>query len=319
VLDADVVALQEVDGVAAARRVFDPERYAFHFTSEADQRQRTGFAFRRGLAVEPQPDLVELAVSGSRRGADILVRAPGAELRLLSVHLKSGCRVEPERDPGKACAILREQFPVLGRWIEARAREAVPFAVAGDFNRSWSAGDPLWVGLDDGDPPGVDLADPARGLRPRCWYGAYAAFVDHILLGAGAARWLVPGSFQEVVYHDADRRARAKLSDHCPIAVAILPGGKAATTPAARREARDGAGGDPAPPRRARPDRGSAPPLERAARDPAPGARYDSALARPARRRSSRVWSWTKYSNIDFIAQYVQPRGPSNRPRRITM
>jgi endonuclease/exonuclease/phosphatase family metal-dependent hydrolase len=31
ILDADVIALQEVDGAEAARLIFDPEAYDFHF------------------------------------------------------------------------------------------------------------------------------------------------------------------------------------------------------------------------------------------------------------------------------------------------
>ena len=49
-LDADVVALQEVDGAAVASRIFDPERYALFFIDE-DVVQRVGLAVRRGIAV----------------------------------------------------------------------------------------------------------------------------------------------------------------------------------------------------------------------------------------------------------------------------
>ena len=47
-LDAEVVALQEVDGPAAAARIFDPATYLFFFAREDDV-QRTGFAVRRTL------------------------------------------------------------------------------------------------------------------------------------------------------------------------------------------------------------------------------------------------------------------------------
>src|SRR5690349_12774389 len=55
-LDADMVALQEVDGPEAAARVFDPRTYEFHFAQERDV-QRVGFAVRRGLRVTRHPDL----------------------------------------------------------------------------------------------------------------------------------------------------------------------------------------------------------------------------------------------------------------------
>jgi hypothetical protein len=43
ILDADVIALQEVDGPEAARLIFDPAEYEFHFSSQNNP-QRTGFA-----------------------------------------------------------------------------------------------------------------------------------------------------------------------------------------------------------------------------------------------------------------------------------
>ena len=89
-LDADVVALQEVDGADAARLVF-PD-YSFCFTSRRHV-QNTGFAVRRGIPFRCEPDVQSLSLGDSlRRGAELAV-FPGApdEMRLLSVHLKSGC------------------------------------------------------------------------------------------------------------------------------------------------------------------------------------------------------------------------------------
>jgi hypothetical protein len=47
ILDADVIALQEVDGPEAAQLIFDPNEYEFYFSSQGNP-QRTGFAIRRG-------------------------------------------------------------------------------------------------------------------------------------------------------------------------------------------------------------------------------------------------------------------------------
>src|SRR3954454_6299035 len=95
-LDADVVALQEVDGPEAAARVFDPGTYTFFFPAEQDI-QRTGFAVRRGLRATQNADLEALdlrpkARFSLRRGTDITVEAGGGSPRVASGSLNGGCR-----------------------------------------------------------------------------------------------------------------------------------------------------------------------------------------------------------------------------------
>jgi endonuclease/exonuclease/phosphatase family metal-dependent hydrolase len=219
-LDADVVALQEVEGERAIRRVFDPAAYAFHFTREADQLQRTGFAWRRSLRVEVLPDLVALRIENTRRGADVRVHFGGRTLRLLSVHLKAHC-ADGLPESTEACDILFDQLPPLESWIDARAGEGEPFAVLGDFNRHLGPRDPFWLDLDDGEPGGADLVDVLRGGKPRCWSGRYGRFIDHLVLGQVAAGWIVPDSGQELVYDGSDGRFEEVLSDHCPLLVEL--------------------------------------------------------------------------------------------------
>jgi endonuclease/exonuclease/phosphatase family metal-dependent hydrolase len=223
-LDADVVALQEIEGVAAARRVFDPARYAFLFAAGGGSDQRAGFAWKKSLRVTAHPDVVALALGGrSRRGADITVHTAGGDLRLLSIHLKSGCASGRLDGPEDACAMLRRQSLLLEDWIDARAREQVPFAVLGDFNRRFSAMDSFWVGLDDADPPESDLTDAGFGRRPPCWGGRYRQYIDHIVLSRTASAWLLPNSFAQQVYDPSDQGRMAVLSDHCPIAAVLDP------------------------------------------------------------------------------------------------
>src|SRR5437867_4206756 len=56
-LDADVVAIQEVDSPEIAARVFPSDRYAIHLTGDHVV-QRTGFAVRRNIPFTANPDLV---------------------------------------------------------------------------------------------------------------------------------------------------------------------------------------------------------------------------------------------------------------------
>jgi endonuclease/exonuclease/phosphatase family metal-dependent hydrolase len=226
-LDADVVAIQEVDGELAAARVFDAQRYVFHMTQESDV-QRPGFAIRRGLTVTQNPDLLALDLTPNarfslRRGADVTVQAPGgAPLRLLSVHLDSGCSDGALADArSRDCAQLSRQTDVLARWIEARRREGVAFAILGDFNRRLGPGEEMLRRLEAAAP----LAAPGAGLSSPCWADARGGrpFIDHVLLGGPAREWLVPGSLRVMVYAERDPAWRHRISDHCPVALQLRP------------------------------------------------------------------------------------------------
>jgi endonuclease/exonuclease/phosphatase family metal-dependent hydrolase len=231
-LDADVIALQEVDGADAARLVFPG--YEFCFTGSRHL-QNTGFAVRAGLPKRCGPDFTALSLDDSlRRGAE-LVLFPGEarELHLLSIHLKSGCSDKSLASGGKACDTLARQVPALESWIDAQARAGHRFAVLGDFNRDLlrehgparaPSGQPLqlWPEIADSDPPDAQLRNVAEGQSFRnCVPGqAHPAFIDHIVVGRRLAGALVPGSFGRVTFSAADAR-HALLSDHCPLAVRL--------------------------------------------------------------------------------------------------
>ncbi|WP_270936709.1 endonuclease/exonuclease/phosphatase family protein [Falsiroseomonas oryzae] len=223
-LNADIVALQEIDGEQAAARVFDPSNYAIHLTDESDV-QRPGFAVRRTLRVIPHRDLVELDIRAGarrslRRGADITVETrDGARLRLLSVHLNAGCREDPLESGPPDCEGLARQAQVLARWVEARRREGVAFAILGDFNRRIGPRDDL-LRIVEGEAP---LARPTAGFASPCWADARGGrpFISHILLGGEARNWLVPNSMAVLVYGERDRSFRDRLSDHCPVSVRL--------------------------------------------------------------------------------------------------
>ncbi|MCK8787470.1 endonuclease/exonuclease/phosphatase family protein [Roseomonas sp. NAR14] len=221
-LDADVVAFQEVDGPEAAALVFDPARYALLLADEADV-QRTGFAIRRALRVTRHPDLAALDLlpdsRGSlRRGTDVTVESGTASLRLLAVHLKSGCRdgsLAGRAPLPRECDLLARQVPVLAGWIAARQAEGAAFAVLGDFNRRMSPPEAMLPALTRAAP----LARATEGRSDPCRDGA--PFIDHLLLGGAARDWLVPGSLRVLVYAERDPAARERLSDHCPVSIRL--------------------------------------------------------------------------------------------------
>jgi endonuclease/exonuclease/phosphatase family metal-dependent hydrolase len=219
-LRADVIAFSEVDGPEIAAQVFPPERFRIHITGDRVV-QRAGFAVRRDLAFTVHPDLTGLDVYPDARfhlrsAADITLDLPSGPLRLLAVHLKSGCRqgaLAGSSTP--ACRTLALQLPVLAGWMRARAAEGVGFAVMGDFNRWMEAGDPFAARLEAAAP----LARADIGLHSPCWGGS--GFLDHVIIGGPARNWLIPGSLRVLLYREAGAAWKDRLSDHCPVSVLL--------------------------------------------------------------------------------------------------
>lgn len=230
-LDADVIAFQEAESVAAAARVFDPARYTIVMEARPGApsgtcggehkdkqviRQAVGFAIRKNLAFDRHADVTSLMLGNAqlRSGVDVTLRAPHhAPIRLLSVHLKSGCFSGSE---AKACPTLLQQVPALEAWIDAAAAGPDRFAVLGDWNRRLALpGDSVWTEIDDGDPANADLRLADDGTPPGC-DPRYASFIDHIVLDKRAG--MEPGGFEETRYAPGEKH----FSDHCPVTVTLV-------------------------------------------------------------------------------------------------
>ena len=225
-LNADVVALQEIENEQALAKVFDPDLHRF-FVSErkGKAKQRTAFAVRKTVPVKRHPDVEKLNTSGHlRQGVDIEILVGSKSIRLLAVHLKSFCFEKPLPEPsieGNHCEKLASQVPVLEQWIDQRAANGTPFIVIGDFNRRFDRpGDDFWSEIDDGEPDGLDLSRATEGRTSECWARKYPRYIDHIVYDVQVSKWVVPGSFEQLVYTE-NESMQELLSDHCPVAVTL--------------------------------------------------------------------------------------------------
>ena len=231
-LDADVIALQEVNGKPAIQRILPKDKYSFYF-SRRHNNQKTGFAVRKNkdIKVTQHDDLTALNIDhnkrpgGQRHATDITIEVDGIAIRLLSVHLKSSCHNAPLTSRKFDCMVLSKQVPVLKSWITARTKRKVPFAILGDFNRrfedernkGYNEKESMWKIINSGN----NLNQITMGRKPTCW-GIFPSFIDHILLDDRAKRWLKPNSFSHMKFTgENNRKNRSKISDHCPIS-AIL-------------------------------------------------------------------------------------------------
>ena len=194
-LDADVIALQEVDGAEAIGRIFDPSVYRAHVSSR-DNAQRVAIVYKHALRVTRHPDLVSLARVHSERlryGVDLSIHRHDRSVRILAVHLKSGCFSSPIEgagagaiapgDDARACRVLASQMPPLTRWMRQRVEDNEAFVIAGDMNRRLHRTEQMWRRL-SGSAPGLDA--PTLSRRSWCWEGSYPQFIDHLLTDARA-------------------------------------------------------------------------------------------------------------------------------------
>ena len=227
-LALDVVAFQEVENEAAAHRVFPRSAWRVEVSSRHPDTPpgpecwdrpgqhlghlATGFAIRRGIAYRRNADVDDLGAASSfqRWGTDITVTEGGQELRLLSVHLASGCWGEPnDRDPEDAeeCAVLRGQIDQLKAWADARRAEGSAFVILGDFNRRLALPDDwAWRIL---SPPSAPLVLSTSELTTQC-DPRYTSLIDHLVLGGGAEALLVSDSAHEWPRH-------GEHPDHCAV------------------------------------------------------------------------------------------------------
>ena len=230
-LGADIVAFQEVENAAAAHRVFTASRWQIEMSERPTKPQNrtcwdrpeaqlghlaTGFAVRRDIAYRRNSDLKVLGGDDAfqRWGTDITITAGGRDLRLLSVHLKSGCWGDAQdRDEKRrvTCATLRSQIEHLKAWVDARHTEGTAFVILGDFNRRLALpGDWGWLLLSQASAPlHLGTAGVPFDCDPR-----FSEFIDHIAVGGGAETMLVEGSFREWP-------RREPHPDHCAISAAF--------------------------------------------------------------------------------------------------
>jgi endonuclease/exonuclease/phosphatase family metal-dependent hydrolase len=218
-LNADVIAIEEIDNAETARRLFPPETYSIHMSRD-HVRQRVGIVVRRGLPYDANPDIVALALDPGahlRSGVDITLNPPSGPIRILAVHLKQGCQyLTFGGTPQATCLTLMTQFGLVTQWIAARRDERVPFLILGDFNRGLDKNDPFSKKLRGA----ADLSRVTEGYTSPCW--GHESFIDHILIGGTARDWIKPNSMRVLTYRETGPEWKERLSDHCPVSVHLM-------------------------------------------------------------------------------------------------
>ena len=227
-LNADVIALQEVASVQAVSQLFpatdwqlflsdrpDSEPYECRESGSPSTQQKVAWAVRNTInvtRVQPHPQF-GLDLPGLRHGLELIVDSPLGELRLLNVHLKSGCFVDNySRADSEACQIFARQAPVLDQWVEDRERDGIPYLLTGDFNHRLSAPyNHLTRQLNNNETGSrstlINTTAPLISCHP--WYPAP---IDHIFVGHLPVQQ-VDLKADTVAF--IDMTVDGMLSDHC--------------------------------------------------------------------------------------------------------
>ncbi len=159
-LNADVVALQEIQDRAAAQRLAGPE-YAIAIAELAGEDQELAFAIRRPLKFKDNRLIFpesshESAFPGGRDALWITVEsAEGEAIEVVSVHFKSRRGGRKTTDPQREAAAVK-----LAEWVKSQAN---PVIIAGDFNDT--PDDRSANILETGDPKAAAGADNGRLLE----------------------------------------------------------------------------------------------------------------------------------------------------------
>ncbi len=199
-----------------------------------------------------------------RWGLDITIQSPaGSTLRVLNVHLKSGCfddfisfrlwNTDPStgEPASRACDTLGQQMYPLRKWIEARETAGEAWMIVGDFNRRLDAQpgaipDEVWIALSgyNADKTGHDR-DPRSDIKlfrqpyenmSTCWRefrqpnpsgnpDTYNILpIEFFIYGTRTATMIVPESEKQFPWPNPTPADKMRLSDHCPSSLTISMG-----------------------------------------------------------------------------------------------
>lgn len=226
----DVVAFQEVKDEAAARRVFAEDEWEIEMSNRPAMKELrecwglpgrylrhlgTGFAIRKGISYRRNPDFKVLGLNDDfqRWGTDLTLIGD-TEIRLLSVHLRSGCwgtTQDEDASKDETCQTLRKQIENLAVWRDERLKEEVPFLILGDFNRRLAvSNDWAWTML---STTKGRLRLVTANIDTKC-DPRFTELVDHIVADSTAASLVIPESTAEGPRVD-------RHPDHCAVSTLL--------------------------------------------------------------------------------------------------
>lgn len=219
--EADVVAVQEVENMAALRNVLRYMEGYDGLVLDGETEQNVGVVWKKGsVDVQPVGAWMPLVVQERRSRPGFLVRCrkDAFDWLMMVVHLKSTSRYDSTaalRDLSRE--VRSQQAQRLRLWADSvvAAGGEQDILIVGDFNDfPQRTVNPTLKALIDA--PGLSfLTEGLRSCRD-----AKLRPIDHVVASTAAKRRMIPGSERMEDFNAfLDKEQAASVSDHCPVLV----------------------------------------------------------------------------------------------------
>ena len=233
-VDADVFALQEVASEQAVRVLFpadtwqvfmsprpDSDAYICRGSGRESTQQKVAYAVKKDINVNSVNALSELGLNnpGLRFGLELNIESGVGSVKLLNVHMKSGCFVDNySRSDRESCKTLAQQAPILDAWVEAQESKNIQYMLLGDFNHRLSAPynhltRQLMTNSDGSESTLYNTTGQLIGCHPY-----YPAPIDLVFVGGMDDR-SYDYTYQAHTFNNME--PKAMLSDHCAVSLHI--------------------------------------------------------------------------------------------------
>lgn len=233
-VDADVFALQEVASEQAVRLLFpsdtwqvlmsprpDSETYECRGSGRESTQQKIAYAVKNGININSVRGLSELGLNnpGLRYGLELTIQSELGAIKLLNVHMKSGCFVDNySRSDRESCQTFAQQAPILDAWVETQESEGIQYVLLGDFNHRLSAPynhltRQLMTNSDGSESTLYNTTGQLIGCHPY-----YPAPIDLVFVG-GMSDNKYDYTYQAHTFNNM--APKAMLSDHCAVSLQI--------------------------------------------------------------------------------------------------
>ncbi|GAB5466239.1 MAG: endonuclease/exonuclease/phosphatase family protein [Candidatus Kapaibacteriales bacterium] len=220
-LDADILALQEIENVSALRNVV---RYLDNYQIQmvdTEAPQDNAFLVKEGITVEELEvySPINVLLERTRPGLLLSCSKAGFDFKILSVHFKSTSRYDdtPEKKQ-LSYDLRRKQSAAVNRFNDSLVAEGIyDFAVLGDFNDNPNRGNSQ---ISELKGKLTFLTDSLTSCKNPNW-----DMIDHIALGRGLYRKYIENTlFIYNHYSTISEQAAYKVSDHCPVVASFWLG-----------------------------------------------------------------------------------------------
>lgn len=221
-LEADVLALQEIENEAALERILKYlPGYTCFISADKNEQQNVAFLVKESVTVQGKRILheTEVAADTTRKGLLISVRKGNLDMTLICVHLKSTSRYDDTPEKRMMSFALRErQAAALNRMADSLlSTSEKDIVILGDFNDN-----PLKKKHNLG--PLSDNASFSFITKdlPSCKSPIWKS-IDHMVCSAGMnARLMANSLFVYDLKSAVADKELDKISDHCPVTAGFL-------------------------------------------------------------------------------------------------